>query len=69
MCARYVRCATRTRCGCTLMQVCSAGGCCHRLIYVAAAFGAFARLVPDMVGPIADGLELGDSIASDGMYN
>lgn len=30
------------------------------------AFGAYARLVPDVVGSLADGLELGDSITSDG---
>ena len=35
-------------------------------LIVPSAFGAYARLVPDLVGPLADGLELADSIAPDG---
>lgn len=35
-------------------------------LHIDAAFGAYARLVPDIVGDMANGLELGDSIASDG---
>jgi len=34
--------------------------------YYSPAFGAFARLVPDVVGNIAEGLELADSITCDG---
>ncbi|KAF8516439.1 hypothetical protein BU17DRAFT_67449 [Hysterangium stoloniferum] len=35
-------------------------------LHIDAAFGAYARLVPDITGSISDGLELADSIASDG---
>ncbi|KAF8585064.1 PLP-dependent transferase [Ramaria rubella] len=34
-------------------------------LHIDAAFGAYARLVPELVGSIADGLELADSITSD----
>ncbi|KIJ45920.1 hypothetical protein M422DRAFT_29566 [Sphaerobolus stellatus SS14] len=34
-------------------------------LHIDAAFGAYARLVPDVVGNVADGLELADSITSD----
>ncbi|KAF8490899.1 pyridoxal phosphate-dependent transferase [Gautieria morchelliformis] len=34
-------------------------------LHIDAAFGAYARLVPDVVGHLAEGLELADSIASD----
>ncbi|GJJ15358.1 hypothetical protein Clacol_009634 [Clathrus columnatus] len=34
-------------------------------LHIDAAFGAYARLVPDIVGSMAEGLELGDSITSD----
>lgn len=66
----FVSCVTSTLFGSTSTEVCLKRAADFYTLPINGrdqiAFGAYARLVPDLVGSLGDGLDLADSITIDG---